>query len=128
VTFPTKKKKGNPWKKQPIYSPLQCQSPVWSLKFKSVLKKEREGMLVIFPIKKKEPSQKNQLTLISKFKLKSKTVSKKKEKERMLVTFPTKKKKENPQKKQPIHSPLQCQSPVQSSKFKFILKKKKRGC
>jgi hypothetical protein len=53
-------------------------------------------MLVTFPTKKKKGNpQKNQLTFMSKSKLKSKTVpKKKKEREGMLVTFLTKKKKE----------------------------------
>jgi hypothetical protein len=64
---------------------------------------------------------------MSKSRSKFKTVLKKKERERTLVTFPTKKKKGNPRKKQPTHSPLQCQNPVRNSKFKSILKKRKKG-
>jgi hypothetical protein len=44
----------------------------------------------------------------------------------MLIMFLIKKKKEIHKKKQLTHSPLQCQRPVQSLKFKSILKKRKR--
>jgi hypothetical protein len=96
---------------------LQYQNPVQS---SSPSLKKRKGNIsdILNQKKEKNPYEKNQLTLILKFRLKFKTISKKKKK--MLITFPNQKKRNFTKKSNP---PTYLYNIM---KFKFILKKKKR--